>query len=360
MPQVRAFAIENALYWLREYRFDGLRLDAVHAIPELGEISMLHDLSIAVGKLAAETRRYIHLVLENDDNSASALDAGQDPPRGKYRAQWNDDYHHAWHVWLTGETQGYYRDYTTSPMADVARALASGFVYQGEASAHRGGQLRGEPSGELHPTAFVNFLQNHDQIGNRALGDRLESNVSASAIEAALAITLLAPMVPMLFMGEEWGSKAPFPFFCDFEGDLAEAVRNGRRREFAGVYAKYGDEIPDPLDPLTFQSAILDWGSRNEQAGRERLALVRDILAVRRREIVPRLAGAAFGDAHAADNGLLTASWRMGDGATLRLLANLSDQAIEHQTETAGTKIWGGEISGLVPRWSVFWRLEAR
>ena len=361
VPQVRAFAIENALYWLREYRFDGLRLDAVHAIPELGEISMLHDLSVAVGKLAAETRRHIHLVLENDDNSASALDAGQDPPRGKYRAQWNDDYHHAWHVWLTGETQGYYRDYTTSPMADVARALASGFVYQGEASAHRGGQLRGEPSGELHPTAFVNFLQNHDQIGNRALGDRLESNVSASAIEAALAITLLAPMVPMLFMGEEWGSKAPFPFFCDFEGDLAEAVRNGRRKEFAGVYAKYGDEIPDPLDPLTFQSAILDWQSLNEQAGRKRLALVQNLLAMRRREIVPRLAGTTFGGARAQDSGLLTAHWRMGDGATLHLLANLSTDGIAHkQSETTGTPIWGDATSGLVPPWSVFWRLEAR
>jgi len=361
VPQVRAFAIENALYWLREYRFDGLRLDAVHAIPELGEISMLHDLSVAVGKLAAETRRHIHLVLENDDNSASALDAGQDPPRGKYRAQWNDDYHHAWHVWLTGETQGYYRDYTTSPMADVARALASGFVYQGEASAHRGGQLRGEPSGKLHPTAFVNFLQNHDQIGNRALGDRLESNVSASAIEAVLAITLLAPMVPMLFMGEEWGSKAPFPFFCDFEGDLAEAVRNGRRREFAGVYAKYGDEIPDPLDPLTFQSAMLDWQSLDEQAGRKRLALVRSLLAIRRREIVPRLADTTFGGAQATDGDLLTADWRMGDGATLRLLANLSAGEIaREQSETTGTPIWGDETSGLVPPWSVFWRLEAR
>ncbi len=361
VPQVRAFAIENALYWLREYRFDGLRLDAVHAIPELGEISMLHDLSVAVGKLAAETRRHIHLVLENDDNSASALDAGQDPPRGKYRAQWNDDYHHAWHVWLTGETQGYYRDYTTSPMADVARALASGFVYQGEASAHRGGRLRGEPSGELHPTAFVNFLQNHDQIGNRALGDRLESNVSASAIEAALAITLLAPMVPMLFMGEEWGSKAPFPFFCDFEGDLAEAVRNGRRREFAGVYAKYGDEIPDPLDPLTFQSAMLDWQSLNEEAGRKRLALVRSLLAIRRREIVPRLADTTFGGAHATGGDLLTADWRMGDGTTLRLLANLSAGEIaREQSETTGTPIWGDATSGLVPPWSVFWRLEAR
>jgi len=361
VTQVRAFAIENALYWLREYRFDGLRLDAVHAIPELGEISMLHDLSVAVGELAAETRRHIHLVLENDDNSASALDAGQDPPRGKYRAQWNDDYHHAWHVWLTGETHGYYRDYTTSPMTDVARALASGFVYQGEASAHRGGRLRGEPSGELHPTAFVNFLQNHDQIGNRALGDRLESNVSASAIEAALAITLLAPMVPMLFMGEEWGSKAPFPFFCDFQGDLAEAVRNGRRKEFAGAYAKHGDEIPDPLDPLTFQSAMLDWQSLDEQAGRKRLALVQSLLAIRRREIVPRLAGTTFGGAHAKDSDLLTADWRMGDGATLRLLANLSAGEIaREQSETTGTPIWGDSTSGLVPPWSVFWRLEAR
>jgi maltooligosyltrehalose trehalohydrolase len=359
VPQVRAFAIENALYWLREYRFDGLRLDAVHAIPELGEISMLHDLSVAVGKLAAETRRHIHLVLENDDNSASALDAGQDPPRGKYRAQWNDDYHHAWHVWLTGETQGYYRDYTTSPMGDVARALASGFVYQGEASAHRGGQLRGEPSGELDPTAFVNFLQNHDQIGNRALGDRLESNVSASAIEAALAVTLLAPMVPMLFMGEEWGSKAPFPFFCDFEGDLAEAVRNGRRKEFDQAYAKYGDEIPDPLQLSTFRSAVLDWEARNEPPGRQRLAMVRDLLAIRRREIVPRLAGARFGEAQAADDGLLAANWRMGDGTRLRLIANLSaNETSIQRLDTAGRPIWGGKPGERIAPWSVFWRLE--
>ena len=180
VPQVRAFAIENALYWLREYRFDGLRLDAVHTIAEFGEISMLHDLSRVVGDLAAETGRHIHLVLENDDNAASLLDAEQDPPSGSYRAQWNDDYHHAWHVLLTGETQGYYRDFAKSPLPDIARALASGFIYQGEASAHRGGQLRGEPSGKLSPTAFINFLQNHDQIGNRALGDRLESSANSS------------------------------------------------------------------------------------------------------------------------------------------------------------------------------------
>jgi maltooligosyltrehalose trehalohydrolase len=361
VPQVRAFAVENALYWLREYRFDGLRLDAVHTIAELGEISMLHDLSLAAGDLASETGRHIHLVLENDDNRVSVLDAEQEPLRGKYRAQWNDDYHHAWHVLLTGETQGYYSDFQLSPLQDIARALGSGFVYQGEASAHRDGQLRGEPSGKLAPTAFVNFLQNHDQIGNRALGDRLESTVSPEAIEAALAITLLAPAIPMLFMGEEWGSKVPFPFFCDFKGDLAEAVRNGRRQEYAWAYAKYGDDVPDPLAPSTFQSAVLDWQSRDEGAGRKRLALVRELLSIRAREIVPRLAGACFGEAHAAGNGLLTATWRLGDGATLTLIANLSNAAIADKPgETTGTAIWGGTPGDVVSPLSVFWRLEAR
>ncbi len=361
IPQVRAFAIENALYWLREFRFDGLRLDAVHSIAELGEISMLHDLSVAAGTLAAESGRHIHLVLENDDNRASVLDPVQDPPRGKYRAQWNDDYHHAWHVALTGETQGYYSDYRRSPLRDVARALGSGFVYQGEASAHRGGQSRGEPSGRLAPTAFVNFLQNHDQIGNRALGDRLESHASPEAIEAALTITLLAPNIPMLFMGEEWGSKAPFPFFCDFKGDLAEAVRKGRRREYAWAYAEFGDEVPDPLEKSTFQSAVLDWQSRNQPAQRQRLALVRELLALRRQEIVPRLANAAFGEAHAADNGMLTASWRLGDGARLELTANLSNREITGQPgKTGGITIWGRTPGEVMTPWSVFWRVETR
>jgi maltooligosyltrehalose trehalohydrolase len=356
--EVRDFAVENALYWLREYRFDGLRLDAVHAIPEQGEISMLSELSRAVGGLAAETGRHIHLMLENDDNAARLLDASEDPPRGKYRAQWNDDYHHAWHVLLAGETHGYYGDYRRSPLKDIARALGSGFVYQGEVSEHRDGRSRGEPSGTLAPTAFVNFLQNHDQIGNRALGDRLERNADPRAIEAALAITLLAPAIPMLFMGEEWGSKTPFPFFCDFQGDLAEAVRQGRRREFAGAYAKYGDEIPDPLDASTVRSAVLDWSSRDDAPGRHRLALVRELLSIRRSQIVPRLAGARFGEAGANENGLLTAGWSMGDGATLQLIANLSARdAIPVSREIKGTLIWGTELSQSIPPWSVFWRI---
>jgi maltooligosyltrehalose trehalohydrolase len=359
--EVRAFAIENARYWLDQYRFDGLRLDAVHAIAEPGEISMLHDLSLAAGELASATGRQLHLLLENDDNAASLLDTGEGPPRGKYRAQWNDDYHHAWHVLLTGESHGYYRDYQRAPLHDIARALGSGFVYQGEASAHRGGELRGEPSRQLAPIAFVNFLQNHDQIGNRALGDRLASHASEPAIEAALAITLLAPAIPMLFMGEEWGSKAPFPFFCDFHGGLADAVRQGRQREFAGAYAKYGDEVPDPLAASTFESAVPDWEARDQPEGRRRLALVQDLLAIRRREIMPRLAGATFGDARAADDGRLTADWRMGDGTRLSLNANLSPRAIASPPAgVTGTIIWGAETGSPMPPWSVLWCIGAR
>ena len=358
--EVRGFAIENALTWLREYRFDGLRLDAVNSIVEPGGLSMLHDLSAAAGQLAAETGRHIHLVLENGDNRASVLDAAEDPPRGKYRAQWNDDYHHAWRVLMTGEKQGYYGDYQRSPLDDIARALSSGFVYQGEVSTFRGGVARGEPSGALAPTAFINFVQNHDQIGNRALGDRLESVASTPAIEAALAMTLLAPAIPMLFMGEEWGSKSPFPFFCDFKGELAEAVRNGRRREYDWAYAAYGDDVPDPLELSTFQSATLDWTARNEPAAQKRLALVQHLLRIRRQEIVPRLAGAAFGAARVAENRLLIAHWRMGDGATLHLLANLSDcDAIHASRDVDGRLIWGSAVSGSIRPWSVVWRLLA-
>jgi maltooligosyltrehalose trehalohydrolase len=356
VPEARAFAVENAVHWLRDYRFDGLRLDAVNAIVEPGKPSILHDISVAAGKLAAEQGRHVHLVIENSDNRASLLDASRDPPEGKYRAQWNDDYHHAWRVLLSGDAHGYYADYQRAPLRHLARALASGYAYQGEVSQFWG-KPRGEPGGHLSPTCFISFLQNHDQVGNRPFGDRLQGAAPQAAIEAALAITLLAPMTPMLFMGEEWGSRMPFPFFCDFSGDLAEAVRKGRRKEYQWAYAKYGDEVPDPLDPATFQSAVLDWEHRNSVEGRSRLALVQQLVATRRREIAPRLANARFGDAKAGDDGHLTASWRMGDGTALRLTANLSPAAIAHPGDAAGTPIWGGDTGDHLPPWSVFWRI---
>ena len=360
-PEVRAFAIGSALHWLCDYRFDGLRFDAVnHIVTPPGEIAMLHDLSTAVGKLAAETGRHIHLVLENGDNIASLLDPTEERPRGKFRAQWNDDYHHAFHVLLTGESHGYYGDYQRSPRGHIARALAEGFVYQGEVAAFWGNRPRGEPSRALEPTAFVSFLQNHDQTGNRALGERLDALADPKQVEAALAITLLAPMIPMLFMGEEWGSRRPFLFFCDFAGELADAVRQGRRREYDWAYAKYGDAVPDPLDPETFRACVLDWEARDAAPERERLMLVKRLLEVRRREIVSRLAGARHGSARARDDGLLTAHWHMGDGAMLTLAANLSATAITLSAEqTTGTLVWGTDGDHL-PAWSVCWRLAPR
>jgi len=360
VPQVRAFAIENALYWLRHYRFDGLRLDAVHAIVEPGEPSVLLEISRAVGALAAESGRIIHLVLENDDNAARLLDPAADPPRGEYRAQWNDDYHHAWHVLLTGETRGYYGDYAADPPAHLARCLASGFAYQGEASPHRKGARRGQPSGHLPPSAFVDFLQNHDQVGNRPLGERLTTLAPAAAIEAALAMTLIAPMPPLMFMGEEWGAIEPFPFFCDFSGDLAEAVRQGRKREFKEAYAELGSAWPDPLAEKTFRSAVLDWSARDRAPHRGRLDLVRRLLAVRRSEIVPRLAGMSGGHAGAyIDRGILTAQWQMGDGSRLLLTANLTPAAVARPAAIAGAgrPIWGGAAPAELAPWSVHWAI---
>jgi malto-oligosyltrehalose trehalohydrolase len=355
VPEVRAFAIGNALHWLTHYRFDGLRLDAVHAIVEPGEPHLLHELSRAVGDLAKETGRHIHLVLENDDNRVSLLDPRSDPPRGKYRAQWNDDYHHAWHVLLTGEKNGYYRDYQRDSRADIARILSSGFAYQGEASVHRDGRQRGEPSGTLPPTAFVNFLQNHDQIGNRALGDRLVTMADGAALRAAMTITLLAPMPPLLFMGEEWGSTKPFPFFCDFHGDLAEAVRKGRREEFKSAYAKLDGDIPDPLAEETFRSAVLDWDARETPRGREWLMLVRGLLTTRAKEIAPRLSKAAF-DTAQWENDVLTAAWLVGAAESLNLLANLSAREVPRpRSVSAADPIWGGAVPETLPPWSVYW-----
>jgi maltooligosyltrehalose trehalohydrolase len=356
VPEVRAFAIENAVHWLDRYRFDGLRLDAVHAISLPGEPHLLGDLSRAVGKLARRTGRQIHLVLENDDNTAALLDPVADPPEGKYRAQWNDDYHHAWHTFLTGETRGYYKDYQGDETRHLPRMFAAGFAYQGETSRHRDGRRRGEASGHLPPTAFVSFLQNHDQIGNRARGERIDALAAPDQIAAAVAVTLLAPFPPLMFQGEEWGATQAFPFFCDFKGDLADAVRRGRRAEYAEDYAHQADDgtIPDPLAEKTFRDAVLDWSASQRSPHKDRLDLVRRLLAVRRAEVVPRLAGMRKGGAHSdMKDGLLSATWKLS-GGSLHLLANLSAAAAKAEP-LPGRPIWGGSIRDHVQPWSVHW-----
>jgi len=291
-------------------------------------------------------------VLENDNNQASLLDPTESQTPGKYRAQWNDDYHHSWHVLLTGEEQGYYKDYSEAGR-NIALSLREGFVYQGEPSQHRKGARRGESSTHLRPLAFVNFLQNHDQIGNRAKGERLTMLAKPEAIAAALSVLMLAPAVPMLFMGEEWGAKEPFPFFCDFKGELASAIREGRKREFAEAYAAFGNDVPDPLAETTFVLATLDWSARESEKNAARLALIRDLARVRREHIVPiveHLSG------HGAEvwykAGVLFAKWH-GD-RELMLLANVSCDQKPAPPMAWGRPIWNGAPTASLRPWSVF------
>jgi maltooligosyltrehalose trehalohydrolase len=320
-PVVREFFIHNAIYWLNEFRFDGLRLDAVHAILDDSPTHILTDLAARV-RQACGPDRHVHLVLENDANQARFLGSPH------YDAQWNDDFHHASHVVLTRESEGYYVDYQRDPLAALGRALAQGFVYQGETSVHRDGAPRGDPTQDLPLAAFVAFLQNHDQVGNRAFGERLAQLVRPELLKAAASILILSPQIPMLFMGEEWASARPFQFFCDFQGELAQAVRDGRRREFAKFPAfaapNVRDRIPDPNDAATFQRSKLDWSELEREGHADHLHYCRELLRVRRRELMPRLGGADVRSTrYDTTDGLLRVSWQLADNAELTLLANL-------------------------------------
>ena len=312
--EVRRFFIENALYWLMEYRFDGLRFDAVHAIEAP---DWLDELAAEV-RATVEPGRHVHLVLEHDGNVADHL-------RRDFDAQWNDDAHHVLHVLLTGEADGYYADYAERPAERLARCLAEGFAYQGEPSAYRQGRRRGTPSADLAPTAFVLFLQNHDQVGNRPFGDRLVERVDAAALEAAIALQLLCPQIPLIFMGEEGGSRTPFLFFTDHHGELAKAVREGRRREFA-AFAGFQDgetaeSIPDPNALATFE------GSCPVAEDADRRALYRKLLTLRAAALAPHLAGARSIAAEASGPACVVARWRLGNGAVLALFSNLGRTA---------------------------------
>ncbi len=307
--EVRDFFTQNALYWLNEYRFDGLRFDAVH---QIFDQAWLPEMAAAV-RAGVEPGRHVHLVLEHDGNAAHLLEAGFD-------AQWNDDAHHVAHVLLTGETEHYYAAYADAPVQKLARMLAEGFVYQGEPLAHRPHERRGEPSAHLPPTAFVNFLQNHDQIGNRPFGDRLAALADRQALRAAKALFLLAPQIPMLFMGEEGGSQAPFLFFTDHGEALAEAIREGRRREFAG-FAAFGDparhgSIPDPNAAETFEASRALAGEAAE------LELTRALLGVRKC-YTAALPGARSLGVDILGDAAVLARWRLGDGRVLAIAANL-------------------------------------
>jgi maltooligosyltrehalose trehalohydrolase len=364
---VRDFYINNTLYWLEEFHLDGLRFDAVHAIIDDSRKHIMTEIAETARTYAGGDRN-IYLVLENGANQARFL--GSPGRSNKYDAQWDDDVHHCLHTILTGERDGYYSDYAEHPHAKLCRSLAEGFVYQGEHSAYEK-KGRGEPSAHLPPTAFVIFMQNHDQIGNRALGERLGHIVkNDAALRAAAAVMLLAPAPPMLFMGEEWNAPEPFPYFCDFEQQLATRVREGRLKEFQH-FERFrdpanSDSIPDPTIVSTMQSACLDWRRLTQSGHEDWLDLYRRLLMIRQREIMPLIPDIRFGACSKLEAGAAFAvDWALAEGSVLHLIANLADEPARLVGRTAGRLIYATHPNirqtvsknELAP-WSVTWLLE--
>ncbi len=360
----RAFVVHNALYWLEEFHLDGLRLDAVHAMPDSSALDVLVELARAAAEGPGRDR-LIHLILENDANEARYLTRTDSDKRPVYQAQWNDDMHHALHAMLTGETGGYYADYQP-PLPHLARCLSEGFAFQGQFSPYRG-RARGERSVGLPPTSFVGFLQNHDQIGNRALGERIAALAAPEAVRAATAVLLLAPPLPLLFMGQEWAAPEPFLFFSDLGPDLGLLVSEGRRREFARfpefAHPDARARIPDPQAEATRTRSVLDWARVQQAPHAEWLAFHRQLLEVRAREIVPLQSGEPAPDTRSTLLGetALEVTWVFPDQRVLRLVANLGSQAVTH---SGPMPHWGRQIYPPasastswteLPPWTVRW-----
>lgn len=353
---VRRFVIDNACYWLYEYSFDGLRLDATQEIYDERREHVLHELAASA---RASVDRQIYLVVEDDRNNVENFALG-------YDAQWNDDVHHCLHVALTGERDGYYRDYFDDPIGLLGKALTEGFAYQGEPSPFRDGRSRGAPTAGVPLKRFVNCLQNHDQIGNRAFGERITDLAPLDAVRAAVAVLLLAPSPPLLFMGEEWRAASPFLFFCDFEPNLARSVTEGRRNEFAR-FEKFADpnaraRIPDPSSVSTFERSKLRWDELSQGSHREWLDFYRGLLHVRRNEVAPRIAAVSSEGTGYEMRGEcgLSAWWKAG-GEILRLEANLGAAPQGgFEAQARGRILFETRpafANGTAPSWSVRWTL---
>jgi maltooligosyltrehalose trehalohydrolase len=279
--EVRRFVIDNALMWLGDYGFDGLRLDAVHAIFSFEAVHVLEELSIAVKALGKESGRAFVLIAESDLNDPRLVHAHS---RGGYglEAHWADDFHHALHRYFTGEADGYYADF--HGLEDIDTALRDGYVYQGKYSVHRG-RRHGRPPVGVEAHQLVVSAQNHDQIGNRAQGERLSMLLDIPQLKAIAALTILSPFVPLLFQGEEWGAQTPFLYFTDHEDhELGRLVAEGRSREFSAF--RWQGAVPNPQEADTFRRSKLNWSELSQPRHAELLQWYREVIRIRRDKVV--------------------------------------------------------------------------
>lgn len=320
--EVRAFLLGSALAWLRDYRLDGLRLDAVHALADTRALTFLEELSAATDALSAELARPLSLIAESDLCDPRTTTPRESGGTGLH-AQWNDDFHHCLHTALTGESQGYYADFAVAPLAALAKTVTRAFFHDGTYSGFRG-RTHGRPVDVTRSAAhrFVGYAQTHDQIGNRALGDRLAASLSPGLLACAAALVLTGPFTPMLFMGEEWGARTPWQFFTDHtDPELAEAVRNGRRREF-GAHGWPEEDIPDPQDPATRDRSCLDWREPGREPHARLHAWYRELIALRR--AMPDLCDPDLATVKPAyDDEARWLAFRRGD---LRIAVNLDEK----------------------------------
>jgi 1,4-alpha-glucan branching enzyme/maltooligosyltrehalose trehalohydrolase len=361
---VREYFKHNALYWIEEFRVDGLRLDAVHAIADSSTPDIIEAISSAVH--AANLGRHVHLVLENEHNMYARLAPKPEP--GRYDAQWNDDFHHALHVAMTGDSSGYYHDYGLDPLDLLARTLTHGMLFEGSPRKPGGARERIEPAPQQPLAAMVNCAHNHDQVGNRAFGERLSQLVPPEAAPLATLLALLTPATPMLFQGEEVGSPTPFLYFADWQGELRDAVRKGRAREFGHAVHAGGPQLPDPCSAETFEASRPT--QPDAQEGERWREMVARALHARRQFIVPRQSQLLTGQ-HTArrigDTGIAV-QWRYDDGQELALELNLGPAPLAVDPSAAGpvepTEVFAyrrgvADAAGIWPAWSARWTIGA-
>ena len=321
-PEVRSYFVENVLYWLQEFRLDGLRFDAIDQIEDGSDVHILEQIAVEVRNRVSD--RHVHLITENPANGTDLM---EEIAGGRhYKADWNDDFHHAVHVAVTGEATGYYEPFKDDTWNQIRRVMAYGYLRPGKAIVSD----NPAPTEALPPTAFIHFLQNHDQVGNRALGDRLHLGINRQLYRALTEILLLSPQIPMLFMGDEHLSLRPFHFFSDYDGEIAKAIRENRPKEaenFGGIPSgRSAADIPDPNSMSTFLSSKINWNQAASQGAMAWAEFIRKLLALRRESIIPLLETAQgyAGKIIEAPDQCLFIDWKLGD-KILQLRANLSD-----------------------------------